>query len=183
MTKLASFRERYRSNALPELRRKFGYTNPHQFPRVVKVVINVGVGGAARDAKELENATNTLAKITGQKPVLTKAKSSIASFKIRAGMPIGAMVSLRGKKMEHFLDKLMHIVLPRVRDFQGLSPDSFGKSGSVTLGLKEHLVFPEIASEDFAKIHGLAVTIVTTAESASEGLTLLQALGFPFRTS
>lgn len=173
--------ERYRTVAIPELQKRFGYANVHATPKLIKVILNVGVGSAARDQKDLDLAVKTLERITGQKPVLTRAKKSIASFKIRKGMPIGAMVTLRGKRMEHFLEKLVHAALPRVRDFQGLSPDSFGNSGSYTLGVKEHLVFPEISMDDMEKIHGVGITIVTTALTSAEGVALLTALGFPFR--
>ncbi len=179
--KVLSLRDRYRTTAVPELRKRFGYQNVNAIPKVVKVVLNVGVGSASREPKDLDLAVTTLARITGQKPVLTLAKKSIASFKIRHGMPIGAMVTLRGKRMEHFLEKLVHVTLPRVRDFRGLSPDAFGRQGSYTLGLKEHLVFPEISSDEIEKIHGLGLTIVTTAASPAEGVALLTALGFPFR--
>lgn len=181
MKQLPSFRERYRQQAIPALRQKFGYTNVNAIPRVLKVVVSAGVGRAAREAKELVEAAKTIERVTGQKPVSTLARKSIANFKIRAGMPIGAMATLRGKRMEHFIDKLVHATLPRVRDFQGLSPASFGASGSYTIGFKEHMVFPEIASENVTSLHGIAVTIVTSARSADEGLTLLKTLGFPFR--
>ncbi len=181
MKAIATLRERYQSSAIPALKQRFGYTNVLAVPRITKVVLNVGVGRASRDVKELDMVVKTLERITGQKPVLTSARKSIASFKIREGMPIGAMVTLRGKRMEHFLEKLIHVALPRVRDFRGLSPQSFDKNGVYTLGLREHLVFPEIATDSIDKIHGVAVTIVTTARTSEEGMTLLQSLGFPFR--
>jgi large subunit ribosomal protein L5 len=131
----------------------------------------------------LETVVKTLERITGQKPVLTLARQSIASFKIRTGMPIGAMVTLRGKRLDHFLDKLVHVTLPRVRDFQGLNPKSFDRRGVYTIGLKEHLVFPEIAADNIDHVHGLAITIVTTAQTPGEGLALLRALGFPIQPS
>lgn len=181
MKQLPTYRERYTTSAIPTLNERFGYKNPNAVPRIMKVVVASGVGRAARDPKELESVTSTLERITGQKPVLTTARKSIANFKLRTGMPIGVMVTLRGKRMEQFLMKLVHATLPRVRDFQGLSPDSFGKSGSYTIGFKEHLVFPEIASESVALLHGVAVTIVTNAKTSEEALMLLKALGFPFR--
>jgi large subunit ribosomal protein L5 len=145
-------------------------------------VLNAGVGRAARDQKELDIVVQTLRQITGQQPVLTRARKSIANFKIRIGMPIGVMVTLRGKRMEHFLEKLIHAALPRVRDFQGLNPSSFNKERVMTIGIKEHIIFPEIASDTIEKLHGLAVSIVTTARTPDEGLTLLRALGLPIRT-
>ncbi|MBI4425982.1 MAG: 50S ribosomal protein L5 [Candidatus Kerfeldbacteria bacterium] len=180
--RIATFTERYQA-AARKLKEQFGYTNQHAVPKITKVVLNVGVGRAVRDAKELETVVKSLERITGQKPVRTSARKSIASFKIRAGMPIGAMVTLRGRPMRHFLEKLIHAALPRVRDFQGLSPTSFDRHGIYTLGLKEHLVFPEIASDSVDQIHGVGITIVTTAKTPAEGLTLLRALGFPLQAS
>lgn len=177
-----TFRERYKQQAIPALQKQLDNINVHAVPRVMKVVVSAGVGRAARDPKELDIAVKTLEHITGQKPIRTTAKKSIANFKIRQGMPIGAKVTLRGKRMEHFLEKLAHAALPRVRDFQGLSPDAFDAAGSYTIGIKEHLVFPEISSESVDKLHGLAVTIVTTARTKQSGLTLLASLGFPFQT-
>ncbi|MBI4089866.1 MAG: 50S ribosomal protein L5 [Candidatus Kerfeldbacteria bacterium] len=179
---VASFSERYAA-AVPKLQQQFGYANRHAVPRITKAVLNVGVGRAARDQKELETVVKTLERITGQKPVMTTARKSIASFKLRQGMPIGAMVTLRGKRLHHFLDKLIHVTLPRVRDFQGLNPTSFDRRGVYTIGLKEHLVFPEIASDNIDKIHGLGITVVTTASTPAEGLALLRALGFPIQTT
>lgn len=181
MKQLPSFRDRYRQLAIPALRERFGYANVNAVPRVLKVVVSAGVGRAAREAKELTEVAKTIERVTGQKPVSTRARKSIANFKIRVGMPIGVMATLRGKRMEHFLEKLVHATLPRVRDFQGLSPASFGKGGAYTIGFKEHMVFPEIASDHVISLHGIAVTIVTSARTADEGLTLLKALGFPFR--
>lgn len=181
MKQIMPFRERYRERAVPALRERFGYTNVQAVPRLVKIVVNVGVGRAARDPKELEQVVKTIERVTGQRPVQTLARQSIAAFKVRQGMPIGATATLRGRRMEHFLEKLVHAALPRVRDFQGLSPKGFGQSGSYTLGLREHLVFPEIASDAIQSLHGLAVTIVTTARSPEEGATLLRAIGLPIR--
>lgn len=175
-------RKRYKTVAVRALREKFGYNNQAAIPRISKVVVNVGVGKATTEPKELDAVVKSLERITGQKPVLTRAKKSIASFKLRAGMPIGAVVTLRGKRMENFLEKLVHAALPRVRDFQGLSTESFGSNGTFSIGLKEHLVFPEIASENIESIHGVGISVVTTAETADEGMVLLRALGFPFRT-
>lgn len=177
-----NFRQRY-ERAIPKLRARFGYTNPNAVPRVMKVVVNIGVGSAARDPKDLDIAVKTIEHITGQKPVLTKAKKSIASFKIRAGMPIGAMVTLRGQRMAHFLEKLLYSALPRVRDFQGISANAFSTGGTYSLGLKEHLVFPEISTESMDKIHGLAISVQTNAATPAEARALLTELGFPFQTS
>ncbi len=183
MTKILTIRERYRRDAVPALRERFGYTNLLAVPRLTKVVVNAGVGRASRDAKELDAVVKTVERITGQKPILTKARKSIAAFKIREGMPIGVAVTLRGKRMEHFLEKLVHAALPRVRDFQGLSPKGFGRSGHYTIGLREHLVFPEISSDSIQSVHGLAITIVTTAKTAAEGELLLRSMGFPIRAA
>lgn len=180
-TKILTFRERY-ERAIPILRKEFGFTNLNAVPRVAKVVVNVGVGSAARDAKDLDLVVKTIERATGQKPVLTKARKSIASFKIREGIPIGVMVTLRGKRMEQFVEKLIHATLPRVRDFQGLPTSGFSTAGTFTMGLKEHLVFPEISTETIDKIHGLGITVQTTATKPAEAKALLAALGFPFRT-
>lgn len=182
-TTIATLAKRYQEKAVPALKARFGYTNTLAIPRITKVVVSAGVGRAVRDAKELDLVVESLTNITGQKPVTTLARKSIANFKLREGAAIGVMVTLRGKRMQHFLEKLVHVALPRVRDFQGLSLTSFGKSGTYTIGFKEHLMFPEISSESIEKIHGLAVTIVTTAKTADEALVLLKSLGFPFRTS
>lgn len=183
MTTIAPMKERYKKNAVPALTKLTGRTNPHAVPRIEKVVINAGVGRASRDQKELDAVVRSIERITGQKPVLTKARKSIASFKIREGMPIGAMVTLRGARMNHFIDKLIHAALPRVRDFRGVSSASFGKSGNFTLGLKEHVVFPEVSGENVDNVHGIAITIVTSARTPEEGRLLLSSLGFPFTDS
>lgn len=181
-TTIASLQSRYAEKAVPALKQQFGYTNMNAVPRITKVVVSAGVGRAVRDAKELDTVVESLERITGQKAVQTKAKKSIANFKLREGLAIGVMVTLRGKRMRHFLEKLVHVALPRVRDFQGIPSTSFS-GGTYTIGFKEHLMFPEISSESIEKIHGLAVTIVTSAKTPAEARTLLQALGFPFRTS
>ncbi len=181
MKNMPIFSERYSKVAVPALKELTKRTNPNAVPKVTKVVINVGVGRASKDPKELDAVVHTIERITGQKPVLTKAHKSIATFKLREGMPIGAMVTLRGPRMRHFIDKLVHAALPRVRDFRGVSPASFGQSGIYTLGLKEHIVFPDIAGDSVEKTHGIAITIVTTARNAAEGKLLLASLGFPFR--
>jgi large subunit ribosomal protein L5 len=161
--------------------KRFNYRSPMQVPRVEKVVINMGVGEAVQNPKVLDGAMEDLTLISGQKPVVTRAKKSIAGFKLREGMPIGCKVTLRGDRMYHFLDKLINIALPRVRDFRGVSPKSFDGRGNYTLGLKEQLIFPEIDYDKVDKVRGMDVIIVTTAETDEEGRELLQALGMPFR--
>lgn len=177
---MAELQARYRDVAVPELRKKFGYKNIMQVPRIVKVTINMGVGDAIQNPKLLDAAVNELMAITGQKPVVTRAKKSIAAFKLRAGMPIGTKVTLRGERMWDFLEKLFFIALPRVRDFHGISPDSFDGRGNYSLGLKEQLIFPEIDYDRVEKIRGMDVTIVTTAKTDEEARELLRLLGAPF---
>ncbi|MBX5475838.1 MAG: 50S ribosomal protein L5 [Clostridia bacterium] len=177
---MAELQARYRDVAVPELRKKFGYQNIMQVPRIVKVTINMGVGDAIQNPKLLDAAVNELMAITGQKPVVTRAKKSIAAFKLRAGMPIGAKVTLRGERMWDFLEKLFFVALPRVRDFHGISPDSFDGRGNYSLGLKEQLIFPEIDYDLVEKIRGMDVTIVTTAKTDEEARELLRLLGAPF---
>ncbi|MFS8512152.1 MAG: 50S ribosomal protein L5 [Planifilum fulgidum] len=161
--------------------KRFNYRSPMQVPRLEKVVINMGVGEAVQNPKVLDGAMQDLALITGQKPAVTRAKKSIAGFKLRAGMPIGCKVTLRGDRMYHFLDKLINIALPRVRDFRGVSPKSFDGRGNYSLGLKEQLIFPEIDYDKVDKVRGMDVIIVTTAETDEEARELLQAFGMPFR--
>lgn len=174
-------RDRYQKIAVPALLEAFQYKNKHEIPLVDRVVVNVGLSSGRKDDKYKETVQNTLQRITGQKPLLTRAKRSIASFNIRKGMVVGAKVTLRGKRMEDFLDKLISITLPRVRDFQGVSPENFGQSGTLTVGFREHTVFPEIRSDEVEHLHGLEVSIVTTAKTPKEGQVLLKQLGFPFR--
>jgi large subunit ribosomal protein L5 len=177
-------KKRYTEEAVPALLKEFNYSNRMQVPRVEKVVINIGMGSEAREnAKSLDNAVGDLGQITGQKAVVTRAKKSIAAFKLRTGMPIGVMVTLRGARMYDFLDKLFNVALARVRDFNGLSPKSFDGHGNFTLGLKEQLIFPEIDYDKIDKIRGMEVVVVTTAENDEEGRRLLQLLGAPFRRS
>lgn len=171
--------ERYRREAIPALIQAFGYQNALAVPRVVKVVVHVGTGPGLKDAKFLETAESTLRRITGQIPIKTMAKKSIANFKIRQGMVIGLKVTLRGKRMWDFLTKLTAIALPRVRDFRGLPASVVDRSGNATLGFKEHVMFPEIRSDEVDRLHGLEVTIDTTATTHEEGVVLLKALGFP----
>jgi large subunit ribosomal protein L5 len=174
-------KERYRQELVPSLQSQLGYQNPMQVPRLEKIVVNVGVGDAAREAKALDGALEDLATITGQKPLVTKAKKSIAGFKLRAGMSIGAKVTLRGDRMWEFLDRLLATALPRIRDFRGLDPNAFDGRGNYTLGLTEQLVFPEIDYDKIDAVRGMDITVVTTAKDDVEGQALLRALGFPLR--
>lgn len=174
--------ERYKKEVIPEMKKIFGYKNDLAVPRLVKAVINVGVGRALKDDKFLDHATDTLVRITGQKPVMTKAKKSISAFKIRAGMVVGLKVNLRGRQMYNFIDKLINITLPRVRDFRGLEARSVDNRGNLTIGFPEHLVFPEIKSDEVERLHGLEVVIDTNAKSHQEGLILFKLLGFPIKS-
>jgi large subunit ribosomal protein L5 len=173
--------ERYRKEIVPALMEEFGYGTPMQAPRVVKVVVNIGVGEALDNAKALDGAVEDVRVITGQQPVITKARKSIAGFKLREGRAIGVKVDLRGERMWAFLDRLMNIALPRTRDFSGLSPDSFDGRGNYTIGLREQLLFPEINYDKIDKVRGLEATIVTNAQTDEEGRRLLKLLGMPFR--
>jgi large subunit ribosomal protein L5 len=175
-------RERYETDIRPALVREFNYTSLMQAPRLNKVVVNVGVGEAIANAKALDAVAKDVSTVTGQKPVITKAKKSIANFKLRAGMPIGVMVTLRGERMYEFVDKLISIALPRVRDFQGVSANSFDGRGNYNIGLREQLVFPEIDYDSIDKLRGMQVTIATTARNDEEARRLLQLMGMPFRT-
>jgi large subunit ribosomal protein L5 len=174
-------RETYRNQIVPALMKEFGYKNPMQVPRVERVVLNVGMGEAIQNVKLLESAVTELGIITGQRPVVTKAKKAIAGFKLRQGMPIGAKVTLRNDRMYEFLDRLVSLALPRIRDFRGVSPKAFDGRGNYTLGLKEQLIFPEIQYDSVASIHGMDITIVTTASTNDEGKALLRHMGMPFR--
>lgn len=180
MTRL---QEKYEKEAIPGLKSRFGYKNAMEIPRLVKVVVNMGVGEATQDAKVMDAAVNDLTQITGQKPVVTKAKRSIAAFKLRAGVSVGCKVTLRGRRMYEFLDKLFNIALPRIRDFRGVSPQSCDGRGNYSLGLKEQLIFPEINYDNIDKIRGMDVVIVTSAKTDEEALELLKLLGMPFRSS
>jgi large subunit ribosomal protein L5 len=173
--------EKFHKETVPALAKRFGYKNLMAVPRVSKVTLNIGLGEASQNVKLLDTAAQELGQIAGQKPVITRAKKSIANFKIRKGMPIGCMVTLRGQRMYEFLDRLSAVVLPRVRDFKGLPPNSFDGRGNYTLGLKDQLVFPEIDYTRVDKIKGLNVTITTTAHTDEEGRELLKLLGIPFR--
>jgi large subunit ribosomal protein L5 len=172
--------ERYRRQILPALQAELELPNPMRVPRLQKIVVNMGVGDAVRDAKLLDAAMADLTTITGQKPAVRRARKSIAGFKLRAGMPIGAKVTLRGPRMWEFLDRLLSTALPRIRDFRGLDPGAFDGTGNYTLGVTEQLIFPEIDYDKVVKVRGMDVTIVTTAPTDDEGLALLRALGFPF---
>lgn len=177
----ARLKERYQKEVVPTLMNQFNYSSVMQVPRVEKVVLNMGVGEAAANAKALDGAVSDLQAISGQRPVITRAKKSIAGFKIRDGMPIGTKVTLRGERMYHFLDKLFNVALPRVRDFRGVSKKSFDGRGNFTLGIKEQLIFPEIDYDKIDKIRGLDVVIVTTAKNDEECKALLSELGMPFQ--
>jgi large subunit ribosomal protein L5 len=174
-------KEKYENSIRKELTEKFNYTTPMQVPKLEKIVVNMGVGEAVHNSKALDDAIEELTVITGQKPIATKAKKSIANFKLREGMPIGAKVTLRGERMYEFLDKLVSIALPRVRDFHGISGNSFDGRGNYTVGIKEQLIFPEINFDKISKIRGLDIVIVTTAKTDEEGRALLLGLGMPFR--
>jgi large subunit ribosomal protein L5 len=171
---------RYRDELVPQLREQLGFVNVNQVPRLEKVVVNMGVGDAIKDGRMLDAALDDLATITGQKPVVTKARKSIAGFKVREGMSIGAKVTLRGDRMWEFFDRLVSLALPRIRDFRGLDPRSFDGHGNYTFGVTEQLIFPEVDYDKVLKIRGMDITIVTTARTDDEGRALLAAFGFPF---
>ncbi|OTA42224.1 MAG: 50S ribosomal protein L5 [Symbiobacterium thermophilum] len=177
---MANLKTKYQQEVVPALQKQFGYKNVMMVPRLEKIVINMGVGEAVQNPKALDAAVADLAAITGQRPVITRAKKSISTFKIRTGMPIGCKVTLRGERMWHFLEKLIYIALPRVRDFRGVSPKSFDGRGNYALGLKEQLLFPEIDYDKVDKIRGMDVIIVTTAKTDEEAKALLKGLGMPF---
>src|SRR5512139_2524629 len=174
-------KERYSQEVVPALMKSLNLSNVMQVPRIEKVVVNIGVGEALDNAKTLDAAVGDMTKITGQKPVITKARKSIANFKLREGRAIGVRVTLRGERMWSFLDRLLNVALPRVRDFRGISPDAFDGRGNYTLGLREQLVFPEIEYDKIDKLRGLEISIVTTARNDEEGRQLLQMLGMPFK--
>jgi large subunit ribosomal protein L5 len=174
-------KEYYRDECVPQMMQEFRYKSPMQVPRLKKVVVNIGLGEAIQNIKLLESASVELTAVTGQKPVVTRAKKSIAAFKLREGMPIGCMVTLRRSRMYYFLDKLMNVVLPRVRDFRGVSEKAFDGRGNYTLGIKEQIIFPEIEYDQIDKVRGMNITIVTSAPTDEEGKFLLKLLGMPFR--
>ncbi len=175
------FKEKYNTVAVPALKEAFKYTNPHQVPRITKVVVSAGVGRAVTDAKHLDAAAETIATVTGQHPVTTIARKSIASFKLREGNKVGTTVTLRGDRAEEFLDLLVSVALPRIRDFRGISDTAFDAFGNYSLGIPDQSIFPQIPYEDAGTTHGLQVNIVTTAKTAPEGKRLLELMGFPFR--
>jgi large subunit ribosomal protein L5 len=177
----ARLKERYQKEVAPAIAKEFSITNPMAVPRVEKIVINMGIGEAIANAKILDTAADELRAIVGQKPVITKAKKSIASFKLRQGMPIGTMVTLRGDRMYEFLDRLVSIALPRVRDFRGVSPKAFDGRGNYTIGVREQLIFPEIDFNKVDKLRGMNISIVTTARDDEQARALLKGLGMPFR--
>jgi len=178
---ISRLRERYQKDVVPALMKRFGWTNPMAVPKLQKVVVNIGLGEASQNIKLLDVAAAELGQITGQKPIITRAKKSIANFKIRKGMPIGCCVTLRGDRMFEFMDRLCNVVLPRVRDFKGLPPTAFDGRGNYTLGLKDQLVFPEIDYTRVDKIKGMNITMATTARNDEQGRELLKLLGVPFR--
>lgn len=177
----ARLRHVYKDRVIPALVKEFGYKNVMGVPKIEKVAVNIGMGEATQNAKLMDGAVNELSAIAGQKPVITKAKKSIAAFKLREGMPIGTMVTLRGDRMYEFLDRLMNVALPRVRDFRGVSPKSFDGRGNYTLGVKDQLIFPEIDYNKVDKAKGMNISITTTAKTDAEGLALLKHMGMPFR--
>jgi large subunit ribosomal protein L5 len=180
---MSRLRERYEKEAVPGLRKEFGYDNVMAIPKITKIVVNMGLGEATQNAKIVDTGADELGRITGQKPVITRAKKSIAQFKVRKGMPIGTMVTLRGERMWEFLDRLISVALPRVRDFRGVSPKGFDGRGNYTLGLKDQLLFPEIDYMKVDKARGMNISVVTTAKTDEESRKLLQLLGIPFRSA
>ena len=178
-----SLKQRYRETIQPKLLKDLSLSNIHEVPKVVKVTVNRGLGEAAQNAKSLEASVNELAQITGQKVVVTRAKKAIAGFKIRQGMPIGCAVTLRGDRMYAFLERLINLALPRIRDFRGVSPKSFDGRGNYTLGVREQIIFPEISFDQIDAIRGMDITIVTTARTDEEGRALLREMGMPFRSN
>ena len=178
---MARLRDKYENEVLPAMIEKFNYKNPMEAPRIIKIVINMGVGEAKENIKALAAAVNDLSLISGQKPVITRAKKSVAAFKVREGMPIGTKVTLRGTRMYEFLDKFINIVLPRVRDFRGVSPNSFDGRGNFAIGIKEQLIFPEIDYDKIDKVRGMDLVINTTAKTDEEARELIRLLGMPFR--
>ena len=183
MTVTKNLKTKYQEDVVPALKEKFGYKNEHQVPKLVKVVLNMGVGEASHNSKIAEAIEAQLTKIAGQKAVVTKAKKSIASYKLREGMPVGPMATLRGERMYDFLQKLICVVLPRIRDFRGISAKSFDGRGNYTLGLKEQALFPEITYEEVDLVKGMNVSVITTAETDEEARELLRLLGMPFKGS
>ncbi len=180
---MAALKDKYLNECVPALKEEFGYTNGMQIPKMKKIVLNMGLGEAVQNPKIVEGAAEELTRIAGQKAVVTKAKKSIATFKLREGMPIGCRVTLRGERMDEFFSKLVNIALPRVRDFRGLSPKGFDGRGNYSMGIQEQIIFPEIDYDKIDKIKGLNITIVTSANSDAEGRSLLKLLGMPFKNN
>jgi large subunit ribosomal protein L5 len=180
---MSRLKERYLKEVVPGLKKEFGYTNVMAIPKIEKVVVNMGLGEATQNVKLIDAGSDEIGRITGQRAVTTRAKKSIAAFKVRAGMPVGTMVTLRGERMYEFLDRLLNIALPRVRDFKGVSPKGFDGRGNYTLGLRDQLLFPEIDYMKVDKARGMNVSVVTTAKTDEEARRLLQLLGMPFRTT
>ena len=180
---MARLKDRYREEIAPALQEQFGMQNPMRIPKLEKIIVNMGVGEAAQDSRRLDSAMEDLARITGQKPQLRRARKSVAGFKIREGMPVGVRATLRGERMWEFLDRLVSIALPRVRDFRGINPNAFDGRGNFALGLREQTIFPEVSYDSIDSMRGLDVAVVTTAETDEEAQELLRMLGMPFRTS
>jgi large subunit ribosomal protein L5 len=178
---MARLQQHYRDKIVPELKASLGLTNPMEVPRITKITVNMGVGEAVADKKIMDNAVGDLTKITGQKPIVTKARKSVASFKVRDGQQVGCKVTLRGARMYEFLDRLINIAIPRIRDFRGLPPRSFDTQGNYSLGVREQIIFPEIAYDAIDQVRGMDITITTTAKDAKQGRALLEAFNFPFR--
>lgn len=177
---MARLQTKYQNDVIPAMMREFGYRNPMQVPRLEKITLNVGVGEATQNIKAIDAAVAEVTSITGQKPVVTRAKKAIANFKLREGMPIGCMVTMRRDRMYEFLDRLIHVALPRVRDFKGISNRAFDGRGNYSLGLREQIIFPEIHADRVEKTRGMTITITTTAKTDAEALTLLRLMGMPF---
>jgi large subunit ribosomal protein L5 len=178
---MSRLQEKYQNELMGELQQKLGLKNPMEVPRITKITLNMGVGGAVADKKVLENARADMEKIAGQRPVTCKARKSVAAFKIRDGMPIGCKVTLRRERMYEFLDRLVNIAIPRIRDFRGLNPKGFDKQGNYSMGVQEQIIFPEINYDEVDAIRGMDITITTTARNAAEGKALLEAFSFPFK--
>ena len=178
---MATLKQKYEKEIVPKLKEQFGYTNIHQVPKLVKVTVNRGLGEASQNAKALESSLSEIAIITGQKPVVTRSKKAIAGFKIREGMPVGMAVTLRRDRMYAFMDRLVNLALPRIRDFRGVNPKSFDGRGNYTLGVREQLIFPEVSYDKIDQIRGMDISIVTTATTDEEGRALLKEMGMPFR--
>jgi len=179
---MARLKEIYKKTIAPAMKEEFGYSNPMQIPAISKIVVNMGCGEASQNAKLIEGALTDMTAITGQKPVVTRARKSIANFKLRDGMPVGCRVTLRGERMWEFMDRLVNVALPRIRDFKGVSPKSFDGRGNFTLGIKEQIIFPEIEYDKVDKVRGMDITICTTANNNDEGRALLKKFSMPFRT-